>query len=58
MRIGIGEGHLPTVVQQIDPGPQMPSKIRLDQGLKREVDEKKKEKGIERREGSVVIRYS
>lgn len=58
MGIGISLRHLPAVVQQIDSGPQMPSKIRLDQRLQRKVEEKKKEKGIERGEGTDVVRYS
>jgi hypothetical protein len=46
------------MVEQIDPGPQMPSEIRFDQRLQRKIDEKEKEKGIESGKGSRVIRYS
>ena len=46
------------VVEQIDSSPEMPSKIRLDQWLKSEVEEEKKEKSVEGRKGKDVIRYS
>jgi hypothetical protein len=46
------------MAEKIQPCPQMPSEVRLDERLKREIDEKEKQKRIESAKGQGVIRES
>ena len=52
--IGIQGRQFPTMLQEVESGPKMPTEIRLCQRLEREVHNDEQEQSIEGRELSVI----